>query len=98
MLLCSGWLVGFYGISNILGYLIPNSVWPMEAWDFGRSRSGFLGDKFFSLSLTVLYEQIGDLCKGCFVRDFALLREVRVGVVDPMCILLGLPQWISFYS
>ena len=57
----------------------------MGVWSFGLS-SGFLGDEFFSLSLTALGRWIGDLCKGCFVEeDFALLGGVvHVGEVDPM--------------
>ena len=58
-------------------------AWLMGDCDFRLSCSGFMGDKFFSLSLMLFGGQIGDLCNGCFVGDFALLRIVRVGVVDP---------------
>ena len=45
------------------------------------------GRQVFLVCLTVFGEWIGDLCKSCFVGgDFALLRVVRVGVVDPMSV------------
>ena len=50
-------------------------AWPMRACGFCLSCSGFLGD---NLSLTVFVEQIGNLCKSCFVGDFALLGVVCV--------------------
>ena len=50
--------------------------------------SGFMGNKFFSLSLMLFGGWIGDLCNSCFVGDFALLKLVCVGVVDPMCVFV----------
>ena len=44
----------------------------MGARDFYFSCSGFMGDKFLSLSLMLFGGRIGDLCNGCFVGDFAL--------------------------
>ena len=72
-------------------------TWLMGACGF-LSCSGFLRDKFFSL--TLFGGQIGDLCNGCFIGgDFVLLGVVvHVGVVDPTCFLLGLPHWISPHS
>ena len=55
----------------------------MGACDFCLSCSGFMGDKFFSLSLMLFGGWISDLCKNCFVGDFALLGVVHVGGVDP---------------
>ena len=52
-------------------------AWPMGACSFCLSCSGFLGDKFLSLSLMVFGGWIGDLCKSCFIGgDFALLGGV----------------------
>ena len=53
---------------------------------------------FFSLSLMLFYEWNGDLFNSCFVRDFALLGVVHVGVVEATCFLLRLPHWISPHS
>ena len=58
----------------------------MGACDFCLSYSGFMGDKFFSLSLMLFGERIGDACNSCFVEDFALSEVVGVGVVDPTCV------------
>ena len=41
-----------------------------------------------NLSLMLLGGRIGDLCNGCFVGDFALLGDVRFGVVDPTCVFV----------
>ena len=61
--------------------------WPKGACCFCLICSGVLGDKFFSLSLTVFGGRVGDLYKSCFVGgDFALLvGVVHVEVVNPMC-------------
>ena len=60
-------------------------AWLMGPCDFSLSCSGFVRDRFFSLSLTVFGGLIGDLCNSCFVGDFALLGGVvHVRVVDPM--------------
>ena len=63
-------------------------VWLMGSCDFCFSCSGLMGDRFFSLSLMLFGGRIGDLCNGCFDRDFALLGVVRVGVIDPMCVFV----------
>ena len=47
------------------------------------------GGQFLSLSLMLFGGQIGDLCNGCFVGDFAILGVVRVGVVYPKCVFIG---------
>ena len=48
-----------------------------------------MGDKFFSLSLLLFGGRISNLCNGCFDGDFALLGVVRVGVINPTCVLYG---------
>ena len=63
-------------------------VWLMGSCDFCFSCSGLMGDRFFSLSLMLFGGRIGDLCNGCFDGDFALLGVVRVGVIDPTCVLI----------
>ena len=60
----------------------------MGACDFCLSCSGFMEDKFFSLSLTLFGGWIGDLYNSCFVGDFALLGVVHVGLVDPTCVFV----------
>ena len=64
------------------------AVWLMGSSDFYFSCSGLMGDKFFSLSLMLFGGRIGDLFNGFFDGDFALLRVVRVGVIDPTCVLV----------
>ena len=44
--------------------------------------------KFFSLSLMPFGGRIGHSCNGCFVGDFALLKVVRVGVIEPPCVFV----------
>ena len=63
-------------------------VWLMGSCDFCFSRSGLMGDRFFSLSLMLFGGRTGDLCNGCFDRDFALLGVVRFGVIDPTCVFV----------
>ena len=41
----------------------------------------------FCMFLMLYGGRIADLCNKCFVGDFALLGVVRVGDVDPMCVL-----------
>ena len=67
----------------ILVFICIFPAWPMGACGFCLSCSGFLGDKFFSLSFSLSLIDfdgwIGDLCKKCFVGgDFALLGVVCV--------------------
>ena len=64
------------------------TAWLMEAYDFCLSCSGLMGDKFFNLSLMHFGGRIGDLCNRCFDGDFALLRVVRVGAIDSMCVFV----------
>ena len=71
-----------------LVFIFIIAVWLMRSCDFCFSCSGLMGDKFFSLSVTLLGGQIGDLCNGCFDGDFALLWIVRVGVIDPTCVFV----------
>ena len=61
----------------------------MRACDFCLSCSGFMGHKFFSLTLMLFGGRIGNSCNGCFVGDFALLGVVRVGLVDRTCVFVG---------
>ena len=42
--------------------------------------------------------RIGDLCNSCFAGDLSLLEVVRVGVVDPACILIRTTTLISPHS
>ena len=63
----------------ILVFICIFPAWPMGACGFCLSCSGFLGDKFFSLSLMDFGGWTGDLCKKCFVEgEFALLGVVCV--------------------
>ena len=48
-------------------YIFP--TWLMGAYDFCSSCSGFMEDKFFSLSLMLFGGRIDDLCNGCFCFD-----------------------------
>ena len=50
-------------------------VWLMGNCDFCFSSSGFMGDRFFSLSLMLFGGRIGDLCNGCFDGDFCTFRS-----------------------
>ena len=63
-------------------------VWLMGSCDFCFSRSGLMGDMFFSLFLMLFGGRIGDLCNSCFDGDFSLLGVVRVGVIDPTCVFV----------
>ena len=63
------------------------AAWLMGACDY-LSCSGLMGDKLFSPSLMLFGGRMGDLCNGCFVGYFALLGEVRVGVIDPTCVFV----------
>ena len=47
-----------------------------------------LGRQVLSLSLMLFGGRIGDLCNGCFDRDF-VFSGVRVGVIDPTCVFVG---------
>ena len=88
-------LIGDFVLEGILNVLPDLSLftlrficifpaWLMGACDFCLSCSGLMGDKVFSLSLMLFGGQVGNLCNGYFVEDFALLGIVCVAVVDPM--------------
>ena len=64
-------LPAFSLFTLIFIYIFP--AWLMRACDFCLSCSGFMGDKFFTLSLIFFGGRFGDTCNSCFVGDFALL-------------------------
>ena len=70
-------------------------AWPTGTCGFCLCCSGFLGDKFFNLSLTVFGVRIRDLCKSCFVGDFPLLGVVFSWVVDSKCVFPW-TTWLNF--
>ena len=90
-------LIGDFVLEGILNVLPGLSLftlvfisifpaWQMGAYDFCLSCSGFMGDKFFSLSLMLFGRRIGDLCNSYFIGDFALLQIVCA--VDPTCVFI----------
>ena len=87
--LAGGSLNTFSGLSLFtLVFFCIFPAWPMGTCGFCLSCFGFLGDKCFSLSLTVFGVWIGDLYKSYFVEeDFPLLRAVvHDWVIDFVCI------------
>ena len=68
-------------------------AWLIGTCNFCLSCSGFMGDKFFSLFLTLFAGLICDLYNGCLVGDFEPLGVVRAGVIRVL--LFGIQHCIS---
>ena len=88
-------LPGLSLFTLVFKYIFPG--WPMWACGFCLSGSGFFGDKFLSLSLTVFDWRTGDQCEHFFfVNLFFIFRRSGLCLSGRFCVYFSFDYFIGF--